>query len=70
MRTIDEVIKEYGHSISKVNGVVSVDLGMHEGKHCIFLTVEKDDPELKKEVSKYIEGHPVKFILDGTIEVI
>jgi len=69
MRTIDEVIKEYGPSIRKIKGIIEVNVGMHEGKQCIFLHVEKKDPELSKEVSKYIEGHRVNFIIKGSIEI-
>ena len=67
MRSIFELLKVYTDEWMKIPGVVGTGEGLHRGKPCILILVQKNTQELMRKIPKLVDGYPV--IIQETGEV-
>jgi hypothetical protein len=67
-KSIDEVLAEHTPALMKLPGVRGTAQGIHAGKECIKVLVERDSPRLRMRIPDRLEGYPVEVEVTGRFD--
>ena len=66
-RTAEDAQARITRRVIGMKGVAGTALGLHDGKPCIMVYLEKDDPGLRSRVPRSEGGYPVIVEVTGAI---
>ena len=69
IRDINAVMNSHTTELMAISGVVGVAVGETENKTpCILVLVVEETAEIKRNVPRVLEGHPVRLLVTGEIK--
>jgi hypothetical protein len=54
----------------KMRGVVGVGIGQKDGKECICIFVEEDNPKIRSVLPQALDEVPVEVVVSGTFKAL
>lgn len=63
--SVEDAQAKVTHRVIGLDGVAGTAVGLHAGKPCIKVYLEKDDPTLRAKVPRSADGYPVIVEVTG-----
>jgi len=70
MASVEEVKRRYEVRLMSTPGVVGVGIGRKDGKDCIRVYVEKEDPKVLASLPHALDDVPVEIVVSGAFKAL
>ena len=70
MASVADVKRRHESRLLKMRGVVGVGIGQKDGKECICIYVEKDDPKIRNVLPQALDEVPVEVVVTGSFKAL
>ena len=70
MSSVAEVKRRHESRLMKMRGVVGVGIGRKDGRDCIRIYVEKENPSVLAALPQALDEIPVEIVVAGTFKAL